>query len=247
LGCRGTRRRRSRLVHRQRAVHTTGIIASVARAPDELQEFDADARRAISLAEVEARELGHGRIGTEHLLLGLLANRASGAARLLAGTGTTLAAARSKVNEAVGASQRGIARATHPLPWTPRATRALGRSVRFSHATSADAVSTEHLLWGVLDVEGTAGQVLRGLGLEIEQLRTSLEAVAGPPLPDGTITAAVERDPGMSGAATCPHCSASIHELAYRSVTAYDADRTRRETLVFSCPSCNGALGVTTV
>ena len=103
----------------------------MATAPEELQEFNPDARRAISLAEVEASELGHDRIGTEHLLLGLLANRASAAARLLADTGITLAAARGKVNEAVGVPSRNVTRVPGLLPRTPRANRALGRSVRW--------------------------------------------------------------------------------------------------------------------
>ena len=42
--------------------------------PSELQGFDAVAARAVALAEIEARQLGHDRVGTEHLLLGLLTN-----------------------------------------------------------------------------------------------------------------------------------------------------------------------------
>ena len=51
-----------------------------------------------------------------------------------------------------------------------RAARALGRSVRFSHAARASSVGTEHVLLGVLDVEGTAGQVLLWLGADVERL-----------------------------------------------------------------------------
>jgi ATP-dependent Clp protease ATP-binding subunit ClpA len=45
--------------------------------------FDTDARQALTVAEEEASRLGHGYVGTEHLLLGLLRERESIAAGVL--------------------------------------------------------------------------------------------------------------------------------------------------------------------
>jgi ATP-dependent Clp protease ATP-binding subunit ClpA len=212
--------------------------------PGDLREFGADARRAVAQGEVEARQLGHDRVGTEHLLLGLLANDATGAARMLADSGMTLGAVRSKVSEAVGVSAVGIAPAS-PLPRTPRATRALGRSARFCHARHAGAVTSEHLLWGVLDVEGTAGQVLRGLGVDIEQLRASLEALDLPTEPEPMTSSADEPDRVALPLATCPFCSAALEgQLAFRPITAFGASGERREAVAFSCGVCDRVLGV---
>ena len=209
----------------------------------ELQGFDTGAARAIALAESEATQLGHERVGTEHLLLGLLTND-SDTSTMLTGAGVTLAAARNKVSEAVGSSTRG-----HPdrwprsLPKTPRATRALGRARRFAHARGSDAVTSRHVLLGVLDVEGIAGQVLRGLGLDVESLRVSLDAPdASSPSDHGQET--LRRDPALLRPTTCPACNSSLDpDLVYRVVPARDENGHTRDALVFACGVCGWFLG----
>ncbi|WP_062346737.1 Clp protease N-terminal domain-containing protein [Herbidospora yilanensis] len=49
------------------------------------ERFTDDARRVVSAAQVEARRLNHPRIGTEHLLLAMLQDPESLAARVLTG------------------------------------------------------------------------------------------------------------------------------------------------------------------
>ncbi|GLX98935.1 Clp protease N-terminal domain-containing protein [Herbidospora sp. NBRC 101105] len=49
------------------------------------ERFTDDARRVVTAAQVEARRLNHPRIGTEHLLLGMLQDPESLAARVLTG------------------------------------------------------------------------------------------------------------------------------------------------------------------
>ena len=221
----------------------TAMMARVADdllEPEELRGFATDARRAVTLAEVEACGLGHDRVGTEHLLLGLLANEGSGAARVLSDAGVTIAAARHKVSEAVGSTLGDTNRLARPLPRTARAARALGRSVRFSHARHADAVASEHVLLGVLDVEGTAGQVLRGLGFDVERLRSSLDALD---LPSGGQTAA-EHDEAHATPVRCPSCAAPLDDVAYRVVVA-SGEGGAREVTLFSCGACGALLGIT--
>ena len=53
------------------------------RPPDGLEGFGQGARRAVAMAAIEARDLGAARVGTEHLLLGLLAHADGAAAKLL--------------------------------------------------------------------------------------------------------------------------------------------------------------------
>ncbi|KDN82788.1 Clp protease N-terminal domain-containing protein [Kitasatospora cheerisanensis] len=66
------------------------------------ERFAAEARRTVTLAGDEARRLHHRHLGTEHLLLGLLAQPQDPAARLLARFGLDLAAGRSAVAGLVG-------------------------------------------------------------------------------------------------------------------------------------------------
>ncbi len=202
----------------------------------DLLGFDPAAIRAVELAEREARELGHDRVGTEHLLLGLLTND-SDASQLLATTGVKPTAARGKVDEAVGASIAAAPwRTSRAMPRTPRATRALGRAPRFARAAGSDPVTSEHLLLAVLDVEGTAGQVLRGLGVDVDALRHALD---GTQLPVTTVA----DDVGTARGSRCASCGASLDELVSRVVTARDADGRARDAVVFSCPTCAHAIG----
>ena len=214
------------------------------RVTDELRGFGADARRAVALAETEARGLRHERLGTEHLLIGLLAVERSMAAERLHDAGVTLTAARHKVVEAV---PQGDPSRSEVLPRSERATRAIGRAVRFSHAGRAATVGTEHLLLGVLDVEGTAGQVLRGLGVDVERLRGALRAVevdveVGDDV--GADAATDHADPSAPLPLRCPACVADIDDgVAYRMVIAA-GPRGPREVVAFSCSECGRLLGV---
>jgi ATP-dependent Clp protease ATP-binding subunit ClpC len=219
--------------------------------PD-LAGFGLDARRAIAAAEREARELGHAVVGTEHLLLGLLADETSAAAAALREAGATLSAARAKVREAVGV-RSGVTVDEESQSASARATRALGRASRFSHSRRAPAVTSEHLLEGVLDVEGTAGQVLRGIGVDVEGLRARLAgepagAVVHAFAVGGDGHAEPEADDVASTVAPrCPSCDMPLDEsLVWSTLTATSrAGDALRDALVFSCAACGETLGVT--
>ncbi|RKE21513.1 Clp protease N-terminal domain-containing protein [Streptomyces sp. TLI_171] len=66
------------------------------------ERFAGAARRTVELAAEEADRLRHERVGTEHLLLGLLAQPQDPVARLLGRHGLDLAAGRQAVAQAVG-------------------------------------------------------------------------------------------------------------------------------------------------
>lgn len=205
-------------------------------ADDELRGFDAGARLAVALADVEARHLGHRRVGTEHLFLGLLAEGESRAAAALRGAGVPLEPARAKVAEARGddadAADGGTGDGDR-LPRTARATRALGRAARFAHGRRAERIGSEDVLLGVLDVEGTAGQVLRGLGVDLDRLRSSL-------LDDDDTTAAPTVAPAPPH---CPSCHADLRrELVHRPLTARGEEGPRPVT-VLNCGACGHFLG----
>ena len=66
------------------------------------ERFTDRARRTVTNAQEEARALGHGWIGTEHLLLGLLREEDGIAARVLASTGVTHDDVRANLESVVG-------------------------------------------------------------------------------------------------------------------------------------------------
>jgi hypothetical protein len=95
------------------------------------------------------------------------------------------------------------------------------------------------VLLGVLDVEGNAGQVLRGLGLDVERLRSSLDALT---FPSSSQTAA-EDDEAHATPARCPSCAAPLDEVAFRDVLA-SGDGGARQVTLFSCCACGALLGI---
>src|SRR5205085_3444953 len=85
-----------------------------------LDRFEPEAQQVILQATQQARRLRHTYLGTEHLLLGLLAADGT-AARVLAAMGVTLPAMRSRVEAVVPAGDTSIPAASEGfLPFTPR-------------------------------------------------------------------------------------------------------------------------------
>ncbi|WP_282202723.1 Clp protease N-terminal domain-containing protein [Kitasatospora fiedleri] len=68
------------------------------------ERFAVEARRVVELAAQEARRMHHDHLGTEHLLLGLLAQPQDPAARVLGGFGLDLEGGRRAVLRALGGS-----------------------------------------------------------------------------------------------------------------------------------------------
>jgi len=66
------------------------------------ERFTSDARQVVVGAQIEARALGHGWIGTEHLLLAVLSHNGSSMQTTLAALGVTHAGARARVLDEVG-------------------------------------------------------------------------------------------------------------------------------------------------
>lgn len=197
-----------------------------------LERFSSGAGRVVLLAEDEAQRLGHAHVGTEHLLLGLLADGKSRAGRALAACGATLDGARQKVADAVPADAG--AAPSGQLILTDRARRVLERAGRLSLRQHDEHVETEHLLRSLLDVEGTAGQVLRGLGIDLAGLVVALDTLAGAEVAAGQV---VPR---------CGACGAGLDPgLAHRVVTSRPGTPAPQRFLVAYCAACGAALGAT--
>lgn len=137
--------------------------------------FTQDARAVVVRAQEEAGELGHGQVGTEHVLLGLLrGSDAELAARALHGMGVGLEAVRAEVLRHVGTGD-AVPR-DGSLPFTPRAKKVLELSLREALALQHDYIGTEHILLGLIrESSGLAPRVLRDLGAEPGQVRAEIK------------------------------------------------------------------------
>jgi ATP-dependent Clp protease ATP-binding subunit ClpC len=134
------------------------------------ERFTDRARRVVVLAQEEARELGHTYIGTEHILLGLLREPESVAARALEALGIGLDAVRQQVREIIG--QGEIATLPSHIPFTPRAKKVLELSLREALQLGHNYIGTEHILLGLIrEGEGVAAQVLVKLGADLNRVR----------------------------------------------------------------------------
>ena len=195
--------------------------------------FSDRARSAVELAELETRRLGHHHIGTEHLLLGLLSKGDSHEAQALKAAGVTLDAARQKVAEAVGMNLDPYE--GDPI-FTARAKRAIERASRFSLQRLDEHVETEHLLLGVLDVEGTACQVLRGLGVDVAGLRRTI---------DIDVTASdIDAGAAIGASPRCASCGAVLATvLSHPLPPPNDNAPPPRDFVIAFCSACGSGLG----
>jgi ribosomal protein S18 acetylase RimI-like enzyme len=144
------------------------------------ERFTQSARRVIVLAQEEAALLEHNYIGTEHLLLGLVAEGEGVGARALGALGIPLPSARSEVEVMVG---RGKTMPAGQIPFTPRAKKVLELSLLEARELGDQHIGTEHLLLGLVrEGEGVALQVLRTLGVDADDVRrTVITILSGDP------------------------------------------------------------------
>lgn len=133
------------------------------------ERFTDRARRVIVLAQEEARTLNHNYIGTEHLLLGLIAEGEGVATQALESLGVSLEGLRAKTEELIGRGQ--ISPSGH-IPFTPRAKRVMELSLREALQLGHNWIGTEHILLALIRIgEGGAADLLTGTGIELARTR----------------------------------------------------------------------------
>ncbi len=126
-------------------------------------------------AQEEAGRLGENYVSTEHLLLGLVRENDSVAARILDRMGVKLTRVRSEIERQV---QRGDGRIGREMQLTPRAKRVIDLAYDEARQLSNNFIGTEHLLLGLVrEAEGLAGRVLAKLGVDLERTRREVMAL----------------------------------------------------------------------
>ena len=134
--------------------------------------FTERAKSALTLAHEAAAELGHGYVGTEHILLGISRENGGAAARVLREAGLDSALILSLVEKVVG---RGEADDTTPQGLTPRAKRVVELAMADASRLGHNYVGTEHLLMGILrEYDSAAAKIIVSAGADLNRLYTDI-------------------------------------------------------------------------
>ena len=216
------------------------------------ERFTDKARRAVVLAQEEARLLDHDHIGTEHLLLGLLREEDSVATRALGSLGVSLERVQIDVEAIVG---RGSAAPKGHIPFTPRGKKVLELALREALQLGHKYIGTEHILLGLVrEGEGVAAQVLRKLDVDLDRVRQTvielLSSLVGAEEPAGTVEPEVQEEPETPSRSVwsaedfpaCPSCGAALSETL--AVRAIEASAGEPAIKIAYCSRCGSALGI---
>lgn len=138
-----------------------------------LSNFTPRAQQVLALARKEADRFNHNFVGTEHLLLGLIALGSGTAVIVLQTLGLDLQTVRLEVEKQVGKGpdQKMIGN----IPYTPRVKKVLALAAKEAKSLNHTYVGTEHLLLGMLrEGDGVAARVLKNLNVDIEATRAAI-------------------------------------------------------------------------
>jgi ATP-dependent Clp protease ATP-binding subunit ClpA len=167
------------------------------------ERFTDSARECVAQAQEEARKLGHGYIGTEHLLVAVAAEKQGLGGHVLRRHGVTpegvrddivriigrggpdpdalatigidLEAVRARVEETFGAGALDPGRGGR-IPFTPRSKKALELALRTAVHFGDNFIASEHLLLGLARTEGgVAARILTERELTLTRLEEAVE------------------------------------------------------------------------
>jgi ATP-dependent Clp protease ATP-binding subunit ClpC len=149
------------------------------------EPFTKLAQHSIALARDEARRLGNTDIGTEHILLGIIAQSDTVAVKALETLGVDLANVRREVEANEG---RGAPPIVDEMRFTPDAKRVIELAFEEARMQSHNYIGTESLLLGIIrEDDGLGGRVLKGLGVNAADVRARttslLQSKDEPPAP----------------------------------------------------------------
>ena len=142
------------------------------------ERFTDRARKVMALANQEAQRFNHEYIGTEHILLGLVKEGSGVGANVLKNLEVDLRKVRLEVERLVKAGPEMVTMGK--LPQTPRAKKVIEYAIEEARSLNHNYVGTEHLLLGLLrEHDGVAAQVLRNLGLKLDEVREEVLNLLG--------------------------------------------------------------------
>ena len=141
------------------------------------RQFTQRAQAALCLAQEASVQLGHGYVGSEHLLFGLVKEGEGVAAKVLLQAGLDAERVRSSIARLVGVGAPG------GLPsqgLTPRCKKIIELAIAEASRLGHHYVGTEHLLMGLLrEGDGVAARILTSSGLDLRRLYADVVGALG--------------------------------------------------------------------
>lgn len=140
--------------------------------PTLARRFTEKSLDAVHLAEQESRRQGHNFIGSEQLLIGLVAEGTGLAAKVLIELGAELFLVRTQVKSIIG---KGNGLVAEKIPLTPRAKQIVAQSWQEAQSLGHNYIGTEHLLLALLNSDnGIVDTVLHNLDIDTEELKAKV-------------------------------------------------------------------------
>ena len=140
----------------------------------DLSNFTPRAQQVLSLAKKEANRLNHNFVGTEHVLLGLIALGQGVAVNVLAKLGLNLESVRAEVEKQVGIGPHQRMSGVAP-GYTPRVRKVMVLAHEERRRLNHTYLGTEHLLLGLLrEGQGVAAKIMTKLDVDLEQTRQEI-------------------------------------------------------------------------
>ena len=140
------------------------------------QHFTDNARRAMSFANEQVRQLNHKYIGTEHVFLGLLKQDNSKGAAILKKLGVDTKKMLSELEQLIKLKNDTDTTSSKEQQQTQHAKKVIEYAAEEARNFKHDYIGTEHILLGLLRVsESIASQVLINLGVTTEAARMEIE------------------------------------------------------------------------
>lgn len=140
---------------------------------ERMANFTPRAQQVLALARKEADHLNHNFVGTEHLLLGMVALGQGVAVNVLLKAGLHLEAIRDEIKKQVGTGPEQVVLGN--IPYTPRVKNVLALAAKEARSLNHTYVGTEHILLGLLrEGDGVAARVLKAMDMDIVATRIEI-------------------------------------------------------------------------
>jgi ATP-dependent Clp protease ATP-binding subunit ClpC len=138
-------------------------------------DFTNRVRGALIRAREEAQRRHHDSVGTEHLLLGLLAEDDTLVTDVIETLGVQAIDIQVGVERMIHDGRATGRVQAQDLPYTPRARVALDQAIATAHEFGDGYVGTQHLLLGIIrEKQGIAARALESAGLTEPRLRREI-------------------------------------------------------------------------
>jgi ATP-dependent Clp protease ATP-binding subunit ClpC len=175
-----------------------------------MERFTQRARRVLSLAHQEAERARQSSIGTEHLILGLMDEEGGVAGRVMRDLGMTPERVREMVERVSGTTTTFD---PNRIELAPETQQVLEYAIEEARRLSHHYIGTEHILLGLIRVEGTGMEVLRRLGITGDQVRRQTRRVLNESSPT-TPAAAGAPQAGKGGSTAANPKTPLVDQLA---------------------------------